>query len=154
MIHELLMASQSVQALMNLLKAAHHLSNYNEIVAAVSEVNVKLLQANDVALASQEKQSKLAAKVDELEKECVRLKDWSQEKERYELKELAAGVFARIEKGFVGDLQSAHKFCANCFEQNSKGPLQQEKVQIGRRLSLTCHRCKSTVIFDHYLQTS
>src|SRR3989338_2593931 len=143
MIHELLMASQSVQALMNLLKAAHHLSNYNEIVAAVSEVNIKLLQANDVALASQEKQSKLATKVDELEKEIARLKDWSQEKERYELKEFAAGVFARIEKGFVGDFQSAHKFCATCFEQNSKAPLQQEKIEIGRHLSLTCHRCKS-----------
>lgn len=154
MIHELLMASQSVQALMNLLKAAHHLSNYNEIVAAVSEVSTKLLQANDVALASQEKQFALAAKVDELEKELVRLKDWSQEKERYELKEIARGFFARIENNFLGEFQSAHKYCANCFELNSKAPLQQEKVEVGRRLKLVCHHCNSSIIFDSYLMNS
>ncbi len=154
MISELLLAAQSVQSLTTLLKAAKGLSNYNEIVAAVAEVNIKLMQANAVALASQEKQSALATKIQELEKECDRLKDWQTEKERYELKEIAPGVFARIEKGLVGNLQSAHKFCATCFEQNFKGPLQQEKIDVGRKLSLTCHRCKSKVIFDSYLKTS
>ena len=139
---------------MNLLKAAHHLSNYNEIVAAVSEVNTKLLQANDVALHSQEKQSVLAAKVNDLEKEITCLKDWERERERYELRQVARGVFVRVEKGVTGNWQSAYKFCATCFEQNSKAPLQQEKIQVGRRLSLTCHRCKSKVIFDSYLSNS
>ncbi len=82
MIPELLGAAQSVQSLFSLLKAANGLANYNEIVAAVSEVNTKLMQANAVALASQEKQSALSAKVHELEKECVRLKDWSAEREK------------------------------------------------------------------------
>ena len=154
MINELLLASQSVQALMTLLKAAQSLSNYNEIVAAVAEVNTKLMQANAVALASQEKQSALATKVQELEKECMRLKDWGQEKERYELKEIASGLFARIEKGFVGSLQSAHKLCANCFEQNSKAILQQQNIDVGRKLSLTCHRCKAVVIFPCYADRS
>ena len=151
MISELLLATQSVQSLTTLLKAAKGLSNYNEIVAAVAEVNIKLMQANAVALASQEKQSALATKVQELEKECMRLKDWGQEKERYYLKEFASGLFACIEKGFVGSLESAQKLCANCFEQGSKATLQQEKIREGRRLSLTCHRYKSTVIFNHYL---
>ena len=57
MIQELLIASQSVQALGTLLKAANGLANYNEIVAAISEVNTKLMQANTVALTSQEKQA-------------------------------------------------------------------------------------------------
>ena len=75
MINELMMASQSVQALGTLLKAANGLANYNEIVAKVSDVNSKLMGANAVALAAQEKQSSLATKVQELEGEVAKLKD-------------------------------------------------------------------------------
>jgi hypothetical protein len=57
MIPELLGATQSVQALASLLKSANGLSNYNEILLAVSEVNTKLMNANAVALAAQEQQS-------------------------------------------------------------------------------------------------
>jgi len=60
MFNELMLASQSVQALGTLLKAANGLANYNEIVAKVSEVNEKLMGANAVALAAQEKQSALS----------------------------------------------------------------------------------------------
>jgi hypothetical protein len=150
MIAELLGAAQSVQALSTLLGAANGLANYNEIVAAVSEVNTKLMQANAVALSSQEKQSTLTAKVHELEQEVMSLKNWDSEKQKYELKEIARGVFARTEHGYVGALQSAHKFCATCFEKNIKSPLQQENVTELRQLSLTCHTCKAKIIFRHY----
>ena len=150
MIAELLGAAQSVQALSTLLSAANGLANYNEIVAAVSEVNTKLMQANAVALASQEKQSTLAAKVHELEQEIMGLKNWETEKQKFELKEIARGVFARTEQGYMGTLQSAHKFCATCFEKHIKSPLQQENVTEGRQLSLTCHTCKSKIIFRLY----
>ena len=150
MIAELLGAAQSVQALSTLLSAANGLANYNEIVSAVSEVNTKLMQANAVALSSQEKQSSLAAKVYELEQEVVSLKNWEAEKQKYELKEIARGVFARTEKGVMGTLQSSHKFCATCFEKHIKSPLQQENVTEGRQLSLTCHTCKAKIIFRHY----
>ena len=150
MIAELLGAAQSVQALSTLISAANGLSNYNELVAAVSEVNTKLMQANAVALSSQEKQSSLAAKIKELEQEVMSLKNWESEKQKYELKEIARGVFARTDKNFVGTLQSAHKFCATCFEKHIKSPLQQESVTEGRQLSLTCHTCKAKIIYRHY----
>lgn len=150
MIAELLGAAQSVQALSTLLSAANGLTNYNEIVAAVSEVNTKLMQANAVALSSQEKQSSLAAKVHELEQEILSLKNWEAEKQKYELKEIARGVFARTEQGIMSTLQSSHKFCATCFEKHIKSPLQQENVTEGRQLSLTCHTCKAKIIFRHF----
>jgi hypothetical protein len=79
MINGLLLASQSVQALMTLLKAAQHLSNYNEIVAALSEVNARLMQANAVALSSQEKQSALTNRITELENQLREFENWESE---------------------------------------------------------------------------
>ena len=152
MINELMMASQSVQALGTLLKAANGLANYNEIVAKVSDVNSKLMGANAVALAAQEKQSSLATKVQELEGEVAKLKDWSAEAERYEVEEVATGVFAYLGKGQAVKLQSAQKLCANCFNQGTKSLLQQQHVEVGRQLSLVCHRCKANVVFRHYAE--
>lgn len=157
MITELLSAVQSMQSLATLLKAANSLSNYNEIVSAVSEVNAKLMQANAVALASQEKQSSLSTKVQELEKECVRLKDWAAEKQHYELRQVAPGVFARVEKSVVGDMESTHKLCCNCFDNTVKSILQQNPATTpssGRMLSLVCPKGCPAIIFRHYVSTS
>lgn len=149
MIHELLMASQSVQSLGSLLKAAHGLANYNEIVAALAEVNTKLMQANALALSSQEKQAASAARVQELEQEVMRLKDWSAEAQQYEALEIARGVFAHVKKDRVGTLQSAHKLCSNCFHQNRKSLLQRFR-EPGRDEGLVCHRCEKKIVFRHY----
>ena len=154
MINELILASQSVQALATLLGAAKKLSNYNDIVAAVADVNIKLMQANAVAIGSQEKLSASAARIHELEQECARLKDWTEEQQRYELKEVAPGFFVQIEKNFDSPFQSAHKLCANCFVNGAKSLLQQEEVRVGCRIQLTCHRCKATVVFDCYSDNS
>jgi hypothetical protein len=152
MINELLLASQSVQALGGLLKAANGLANYNEIVAKVSEVNSKLMQANAVALTSQEKQSSLVSQVHELESQIKALKDWKDEAEKYEVREVSTGVFAFLEIGFAGKLQSAQKLCANCFNQGRKSLLQQQHVEVGRQLSLLCHRCEASVVFRNYIE--
>ena len=150
MINELLLASQSVQALGTLLKAASGLANYNEIVSKVSEVNSKLMAANSVALAAQEKQSKLASQVEELEREISRLKDWKAEAQTYELREVAKGIFAYLKNDASDPLSSNQKLCANCFDQGNKSLLQQQDVPVGRLLSLVCHRCKANVTFRSY----
>ena len=144
----------SAKAAYDIAKGINALKNEVDRNQAVSKILEVLIAVQTDALSMQEKHSLLTTKIQELEKECDRLKDWQAEKERYKLKEIAPGLFARIEKGLVGNLQSAHKFCATCFEQNSKALLQQEKIKVGRRLSLTCHRCKSKVIFDSYLKHS
>ena len=150
MINELLLASQSVQALGTLLKAANGLANYNEIVAAVSEVNTKLMQANAVALTSQEKQSALTARINELEKEIVRLNDWNAESQNYEIVEFSIGLFAYVAKDNMQSLQSAHKYCANCFGKQKKSLLQQQRIEVGHQLSLVCHGCDTNVVFRQY----
>jgi len=124
MINELLLASQSVQALMTLLKAAQGLSNYNEIVAAVSEVNAKLMQANAVALSSQEKQSFLTNRITELENQLRELKNWESETQRYQLTKLAFGGYAFSLKPGMESGEPHHYLCAPCMNQRKKSILQ------------------------------
>ena len=59
MFAELECAVQSVQILATLLNSANKLSNYKEILTAVAEVNLKIIQANQVAIELQEKISSL-----------------------------------------------------------------------------------------------
>ena len=150
MINELLMASQSVQALGNLLKSANGLANYADIVGKMADVHAKLMQANDVALSAQEKQKNIAAELGSLRTELLRLRDWSADASNYEVREVAQGVFAMLPVAFVGKYQSAQKLCVNCFYQFNKSLLQQQHIEAGRQLSLICHRCKANVIFRHY----
>ena len=144
MIQELLIASQSVQALGTLLKAANGLANYNEIVAAISEVNTKLMQANTVALTSQEKQAALANRISELETELRGFKNWDNEINRYELRQLAPGIFAYGLKPGQENGEPPHLLCPNCVSRHQKSLLQlTDEGQSGR--DYECQNCSSTL---------
>ena len=121
----------------------------------VGEFQKAILEANSFALAVQQQQFSLAARVQELEKDNTRLKDWSAEKEKYLVREIADGVFAYVEKGFVGDLRSAQKLCCNCFNQQFPSILQEFKGAFkgrGMVTILTCPKCKTEVGFFMYNQ--
>jgi len=150
MFAELIGAGQSVQALAALLNSANKLSNYNEIVAAVSEINVKLMQANSLALASQEKILSQQKQIEGLEGQIKLFNDWNSEAQVYEEIQVANGVFAVVLKERSGKLQSTLKLCINCFHQKNKSVLQHSSEDM-RRGGLTCHRCNSKMIFSHYI---
>ena len=76
MIAEFLGAAQSVQVLASLLKCAQGLTNYNEIVAAVSEVNAKLMAAQAVGVQSLDAQRTLHDRVRELEQQVEAFTEW------------------------------------------------------------------------------
>lgn len=116
-------AVQASKALFEVVKANKGLVNYNEIVAAVSEVNTKLMDATAIALASQEKQSQLARRITELEKEFVELKNWNSEAERYQLTEIGTSVFAFILKPGMENSEPKHRLCTACFSKRQKGYL-------------------------------
>jgi hypothetical protein len=117
-------AVQSAKALFEIVKANKGLAEYNEIVAAVSEVNTKLMGATAVALASQEKQSVLTNRVRDLENELVKLENWNREAERYQLTEVCTGVFNLTVKPGMENGEPQHKLCAACFNKKQKGYLQ------------------------------
>jgi hypothetical protein len=118
--------------------------------AQLIEFQQALIQVQTSAYVAQVYNSSFLAHNQELEKEIVSLKDWSAEKQNYEILEVASGIFAYVARNNVQPLQSAHKFCTNCFDKGIKTILQQQRVEVGRQLSLTCNPCKQTLVFRHY----
>ncbi len=71
--------------------------------------------------------TELTSKIDKLEKETVRLKDWSAEKNQYEIRQISTGVFAYLAKKHMGEAKNAHKLYCNCFDKTIKATLQQSE---------------------------
>jgi hypothetical protein len=149
MITELVGAAQSVQALATLLKSANQLSNYNEIVLAVSEVNMKLMQANAVALQAQEQQAALQAKLRELEAQVEDTQVWKEVAEELEALQVSAGVFAYVYKQRSEPFRSEKKFCTNCALQRHLSLLQETR-EPSRQIGLLCPRCNTKLVFYSY----
>jgi hypothetical protein len=89
---EIVAAIQSAKAAADIARAATSLSNYNELVAAISEVNSKLMEATAVALSSQEKHSALLTQISELSAELASLKDLAKRTSRYNLHAFPTGA--------------------------------------------------------------
>jgi len=113
--------------------------------------NEAIIDAQNKIISARNEHSLMASKIQELEKECVRLKDWSAEKKNYVLKQIAPGVFAYIEKGTVTSFSDAHKLCCNCFGKTIKSTLQQGEVKThARMISLTCPNGCPQLQFRYY----
>jgi hypothetical protein len=137
----------SVTTLNSLAKAMLGLHDAAQLNPKVIEFQQAMIEANTRVLSVQQEYLSMTTDVQKLKDENVRLKDWSAEKEKYALREIASGVFAQIEKDFVGNLQSAQKLCCNCFEQGIKSLLQQSSLG---SIVLTCPRCKTQLLFFCY----
>ena len=139
---EISAAITSAKAALEIAKAANGLSQYNELVSAVSEVNAKLMAATVTALASLEKNAALAEQVSALKEELMKFKNWKSESQDYILQ--AVGVeghhFAQVYKPAVQTLQAKHWACAKCF--------QERKIyyfSAHGRNSYKCPNCENTI---------
>lgn len=124
MFTEISAAVSSAKVALDIAKAAHGLTNYNELVAAVYEVNAKLLDATSVALASQEKQSALIEEVGLLKEKLRSVENWESQMQCYELHQFATGVYAYSSKEFMQNGQPPHNLCATCVSNGKKTILQ------------------------------
>jgi hypothetical protein len=141
------------QSVLNLGAAIANTNDAAKRQTQLIEFQKAITQAFTTIAELQLSNSALLADKNKLEQEIVHLKDWKAEREKYELKEIASGIFARVESGYVGQLQSAHKFCATCFEKNIKSPLQQQRAEM-RQIALHCFTCKSHIDFGGYSDVS
>lgn len=147
MIEYLPQAIVSLNAASSIAKSMLELRDFSQINSKVIELQGEIISAQDKVLSSQKEQNLLLEKIQELETECTHLKDWNVEKGLYELKEVASGVFAYIEKNYKGPLQSANKLCVNCFDQRTKSILQHESLAN----LLMCPRCAWMITVEKYL---
>jgi len=101
-----------------------------------------------------ESQRGLSAAMDEinaLKQEIVRLKDWSGEKERYELKGIGSRAIVYAEKPTVENPKAPHWLCQQCFDDTHKSVLQfsgtvQPAGAYGIMGVWKCSRCKAEVL--------
>ena len=121
---EIQSAIASAKVALDIAKAAHGLSNYNELVAAVSEVNAKLVEATVVTLASLEKQSTLTSRVAELENKLREVENWERQIKRYKLHQFATGVLAYQLQESMQESEQIHYLCATCLSKKEKAILQ------------------------------
>lgn len=103
------------------------------------------LQSNLMAIQAQN-QDLLRTK-DDLEKKLIEMKSWKSEAKKYELCEVASGVFVMATKQNSQPSSPMHWICANCYQKREKSILQ----YIGNPsdgAQYECPNCKN-IITDH-----
>lgn len=150
MIEYLPQALSSLSAAYNIAESLLKLRDLAQINSKVVELTDSIIAAQEKVISAQSERSALTAKIQELAKECVRLQDWTAEKDRYSRKQIADGIFAYVENAAVGNTESAHKLCCNCFDKTAKSTLQQTR-EPSRMVGLVCPNGCPKLVFTHYL---
>jgi hypothetical protein len=141
MLAEISGALQATKILYDIAKANKELTNYNEFVSAISEVNAKLIDANTAALTSQEKQSFLTQRVSDLEKKIMEFEHWESEIQKYKLHQFPSGTFAFELKPEMQQAEPLHYLCQTCVAKRQKAIMQPDGFHDGKPLFLRCHNC-------------
>jgi hypothetical protein len=143
----------SFSHLQNIAKTFLELRDLEKLNSKVIELQQAIITAQQQTMTIQQSYTMLEAKTRDLEAQCVRLKDWSGEKQNYTCRAVAQGIFAYVHKEVVTDFENAHKYCSTCFENGEKSILQQSD-EGGLDWSLNCPRCKFKVRFKYYRNSS
>lgn len=139
MYSEIAAAIQSSKIAIDLVKAAHGLANYSELLTAVTSVQEKLTDAIASELASQEKQAVLAERVRELERQLAEIADWKSQVQRYALFQFPTGALTYALKPGMENGEPMHHICTACVDKKKKTTLQPQ----GRFLH--CPECKTII---------
>ncbi len=142
---EIVAAIQSAKTAADIARAATSLSNYNELVAALSEVNSKLMEATAVALSSQEKHSELLQQISALKAEVAELRDIAKRSSRYQLHAFPTGALVHALREGQEDGEPTHYLCTACADRSKFTRLQPTH---GKR-RLWCPECKVTLVAEY-----
>jgi hypothetical protein len=131
------------------LKTAYDIAKGLNATATAVQINdVKLtlqehiMAAREALSVAQEAEAASARRIADLEKEIMRLKDWSTEKERYELVNVWQGAFAYMPKPGMRGSEPAHWLCTNCFDHGRKSFMQNKGGVDGAQFG--CDACKAS----------
>lgn len=112
-----------------------------DLLALASSSYTKVLEVQALCLLlEQEKETIL--------QENLKLKDWQQDKANYELHALAENALVYKVKADAGASVPTHYLCAACYQNHVKSILQANGHE-GFERKLSCHVCKSYVLYRH-----
>lgn len=109
----------TAKGLLDLKVSAEVTLKVSAIISQLGELSGKLMEAQLAHVACQQRAM-------DLEKEVADLKAFEAQKERYELKELAAGAFAYSVRPALQGEEPAHHLCCHCFLKGVKSILQSQ----------------------------
>lgn len=109
-----------------------------------------IIDAQQGLMTAQEAQSAHLARIDKLEQDIVRLKNWAAEQKRYELSAIGGAAFAYILKDGMENGEPPHWLCQTCFQSGHKHILQFVKtVQTnggrGTKSEWKCNSCSAVI---------
>jgi hypothetical protein len=136
----------SMNAVVNITKAMKDVHDANVIQTKVFELTREVMSAQGCALQAQMAQTELLDRLRQLEEEKSKLEEWSAEKSRYELREVATGVYAYTMKAGKERGQPFHMLCANCYDGGSRSVLQRTEELQARRRVHACPKCNSRYV--------
>jgi len=130
------------------IKTAFDLAKGLKDIDNVARRNAAVIELQEKIFAAQSAQASLVERVGELEKEVANLKAWEGEKERYQLTEVGAGVFAYALKPETQSSEPPHLLCQRCYEDRRKSMLQAtQRLDMRRRVHI-CPTCKTELAFS------
>lgn len=111
----------------------------NALLNLASDTNFKIIEIQTLYTA-------MAGEKDLIAQENLKLKDWQVDKVRYELCALAQNALAYSVKPEHASVEPLHYLCASCYQNNIKSILQADGYA-GFERKLSCHSCKSSVLY-------
>ncbi|HEZ3759431.1 TPA: hypothetical protein WID98_000474 [Neisseria meningitidis] len=129
----------------SLLKGFNQLKTEAEVAQKTIELNQIIAGIQTDLFEAQSSYTAAISRIDELEKELVAVKNWSTEKQRYQLYELAPGSFVYRLKTEMANSEPIHDICPQCYEQGVKSILQFNGYE-GAFHKYPCSRCQTIIL--------
>jgi hypothetical protein len=141
----------SLDALKNIAQAMIGLRDTQALQAKIIEFNGQLIDTQAKVFSVNQERTALVERIRDLEQKLADLEAWETEKQRYELKSIGAGSFARALKPEAQGSEPPHYICANCYENHQKSILQPEPTSAASRAlsippMLVCPKCKAKFV--------
>ena len=143
MIPEITAAWQTTVAISKAITSALKTAKDVETKEAISSIQDSLLDVQSKLLTAQAQYEALSEVKRQLEQKIMEYEKWDAEAVRYELREIARGIFVYALKADHTSGEPVHWLCPNCFQQRQKSILSKPAVDYA---NYKCQRCQFDII--------
>lgn len=124
MITEIQAGYAGTKAALDIAKGVLSLKSETDRNQAVIEIQRHVMEAHRALFAAEQEYAASLKRIEALEADIVRMKDWSSEMVRYEARNVARGAIAYVFKAGMDNGEAPHWLCAKCFTDRRKSFLQ------------------------------
>jgi len=117
----------------------------------VQELLDAIISLQSLIISHQAEFSALRQEKEAIEQKLREIENWREEASRYELTEIASGVYVYAKKKTVESSEPLHYLCAKCYNERKKSILQRTQHS-GMGIHYICHSCSSEIL-DHSKET-